>query len=452
MIRGALTRLLKLREGELMLVLAAGLLLFGNSAATQITGVAAVSGFLSEVGVKQILLVWILDFLLMLPVAGLQSLFVDRYDRVKIVRAIMVIFAVMAALLRLGFAANAPNMLTYGLMYLLADQQWLFFPAMLWVMAADLFSMAQTKRLFPLISSFGLAGKLFGLGITLAAPTFFHNFNMKAIDMLWVNVAIYGLGILWSFIALRGVKITRPITQSGVGMKQTLSEAWGFIKEVPAFRYLMLSILLMMICDTIIEFHFLATTESAFPGPEAFQTFFALYRLGLILALIAGQNMLSRWLLETLGIKNTFFILPIATIIGAVLSIFLPGVVTCILLMAMNQFARDTANDAAIKSMQSLIPEERRGRVTVFMESYLTSIGTIAGSLITGTVVLGWSYAAKPAYESMNYYGYLGGLLLVAASALWTVFRMRRSYESSMLNWRLNRRKRGVNVLENLEF
>ena len=401
---------------------------------------------------KQILLVWIVDFSLMLPVAGLQSLFVDRYDRIKLLRGIMIVFAVLAAVLRLSFYAKVPGMVTYGLMYLLADQQWLFFPAMLWVLANDLFSMAQTKRLFPVIASFGLAGKLFGLGITLAAPTFFHQLNIKPVDMLWVNVLIYGLGLAFSYIGFRGVSLSRPVVRESTGVRQTLSEAWGFVREVPAFRYLMLSMFMLMVCDTIIEFHFLASTELAFAGPETFQMFYALYRLGLILALLAGQNLLSRWAIEKLGIKNTFFILPAVTLIGAALVMLVPTVAAGIAIMGLNQFARDTVNDVAIKSMQSLIPEERRGRVIVFMESYLTSLGTIFGSFVTGAIVLGWTRVAAPAYQPLYFYGYLLCCLILSGSALWTVARMRRSYDSSMLNWRLNRRKRSVTMLENLEF
>ena len=452
MVRGIFNRLLNLREGEFWLVLTAGLLLFGNSAATQITGVAAVSGFLNEVGVNQILLVWIIDFLLMLPVAGLQSLVVDRFDRIKLLRGIMIVFALLAVLLRLSFYLKGPGMVTYGLMYLLADQQWLFFPAMLWVLANDLFSMAQTKRLFPVIASFGLAGKLFGLGITLAAPTFYHNLNIKPVDMLWVNVVIYAFGFAFSYIGLRGVNLYRPVVRVSLGVRQTLSEAWGFVREVPAFRYLMLTMFMLMMCDTIIEFHFLASTEAAFAGPETFQTFYALYRLGLILALLAGQSLLSRWCVEKLGIKDTFFILPIVTLVGAALYLMVPTVAACIAMMAVNQFARDTANDVAIKSMQSLIPEERRGRVTVFMESYLTSLGTIFGSLLTGAIVFGWTRMAPPATQSLYWYGYLTCCLILSGCAVWMVTLMRRSYDSSMLNWRLNRRKRSVTILENLEF
>jgi AAA family ATP:ADP antiporter len=47
---------------------------------------------------------------------------------------------------------------------------------------------------------------------------------------------------------------------------------------------------------------------------------------------------------------------------------------------------------------------------------------------------------------------YLAIALLAAGVAVWAILNMRRTYDSSLLNWRLKRRQRGASVLDNIEF
>ena len=75
-------RWLPLRAGESKLALTLGFILFSNYAAMGITKVVSVSGFLGEVRDHYILLVWAVDMVLLILATGLQSLIVDRFDRV----------------------------------------------------------------------------------------------------------------------------------------------------------------------------------------------------------------------------------------------------------------------------------------------------------------------------------------------------------------------------------
>ena len=65
-----LYQLLRLRSGELGIVVILGLLLLCNSVALEVADVVAISGFLSEVGLPQLLLVWIIDMALLLLTTG----------------------------------------------------------------------------------------------------------------------------------------------------------------------------------------------------------------------------------------------------------------------------------------------------------------------------------------------------------------------------------------------
>jgi ATP:ADP antiporter, AAA family len=79
----------------------------------------------------------------------------------------------------------------YGGLYLVAEQQWMLFPLFYWVLASDAMGVAQAKRLFPLFASWGLVGKLLGLGIAAAAPALLLRFGIDLGHLLLLNIVMY---------------------------------------------------------------------------------------------------------------------------------------------------------------------------------------------------------------------------------------------------------------------
>lgn len=449
-----LSRLFRLRPGETGLVLTLGFLLLSNSLAQQVSGIVAISGFLSEGGVNQILIVWVVDTLLIILMTGLQSLIVDRFDRITLMRGMIFGFALVFVVLRLMFTVQALGWLNYSLLYLVSEQQWLFFPLIFWVLANDIFDMAQTKRLFPLIASWGSAGKLLGIGIALLSPGLFSRLDIKPEEVLTLNVLVYMLAYLIMVAGLRKVKV-RQTRQKPETLQETLTEGWAFVREVPSFRYLMLSIVALIVCDTIIEFRFLVVSNQVFSDASSYQTFYSLYRLVLILASIAVQAFLTNRVIARISLKNTFLILPFTALAGASWMMALPGIISGVGGVVLQKLPAITVDQSARKAFQALVPEERRGRVSMFMDSYLFAGGTIIGCLVTGAIVFVGPLRGLvgPQMGSSRYfYVYLTIAVLAALFAIWAILKMRAVYESSLFNWRLKRRQRRSSVLDKLDF
>jgi hypothetical protein len=97
-----------------------------------------------------------------------------------------------------------------------------------------------------------------------------------------------------------------------------------------------------------------------------------------------------------------------------------------------------------------MVPNEKRGRVSMFIDSYLPSGGTIIGSLVAFAIIsLGLKFGfAREQYSLI----YLGVGVAVALLAVYAAFRVRATYEQSMLSWQLKRRTRGASVLDKLDF
>ncbi|MDX1994071.1 MAG: hypothetical protein SF029_16920 [bacterium] len=443
-----LTRLFRLRPEEAGTVLIMGALLLTNAMATQISGVIAISGFLSEGGVNQFLLVLLIDMVVILVVTSFQSLIVDRFERVVLVRWTCLILGLVFVLLRLMFAFQLPGVLNYSLLYLVAEQQWLFFPLIFWTLAGDVFDASQAKRLFPVINSLGFVGKILGLLVAAGAAAYFSTRGLGTEELLTLNAFFYLVIYAISTPSLGQLKVRQFTPSKDESVMKTLTEGWSFVKEVPAFRFLTFAILAMSSSDIIIEFRFLVVSDAALPSANEYQTFYSLFRLGTSIVAFAIAGLVTSRLIERFTLKNSFFVLPMVMLLSAVWMIVQTGLPSAVGAFAVMWIVKDTIDESSRKAFQALVPDERRGRVSVFMDSYLLATGTIIGCVVTGIIVILGNATGSEGFFRQY-------LLYVAAAsvfACWAIVNMRKVYDSSMFNWRLKRRQRAASVLDKLEF
>jgi hypothetical protein len=424
-----------------------GLILFSNAVAQQIAGIVSVSGFLSSGSVNGVLIVWVVDMLLIALVTWLQTLVVDRLDRVKLMRWLLLGCGLLYGLLRLMFAAQIPERAIYAAMFVIADLQWVIFPLVFWIMANDLSDMAQAKRLFPLVGTASLVGKLVGIGITLSLPGLFRAWAIKPEEALTLNVIIYLLACAVLLIKLRGAG-ARPITPKRESVRETLTAGWEFVYDVPSFRYLMLAILAAGVCLTILEFRFLGVTKTAYSNQASYQQFYSAYRLAITVASVLIQGFLTSRILGRIALKNAFLIMPASLLFGAVWMIGAPGLVSAVGGLFGPKLVQKTVDDTALSTFQALVPEERRGRVSAFLESYPIVIGTLIGvALLAVSLALGGALGAHG-----DVMGYLMLALLSAAIALALALKARAVYDASLFNWRMKRRQRTSSLASRLDF
>lgn len=444
-----LTRWLNLRSGELPLVLVLGFVILGNSLGQKLSEIAAISNFLTGVGAPQFLAVLVVSSAIAILMTGVQSLLVDRFDRITLIRLICLSLGLASVLLRLLFWLGSPSWLNYGLFYLLSEQQLTFFPMMFWILAADIFDFSQSKRLLPQLATWGFVGSLLGIGLAAITPTLFARLNLLSEDLLVVNILLYlalGLSLQWG---LKRVRL-RPSQPKLESMGATLTEGWRFVKEVPVFRYLMLAVVGVVICETVVEYHFYQVSSPALGDAGAYQTFLSLFTLARILGYIAVQSLLTRRVIAAIELKNTFLILPITALFGAVVLVAIPGISGSVMAMALQKLPQYSIDETARKSLQSLVPEERRGRVSLFIDSYLIAAGVMIGAVLVGGIAAaGYGLGIDQAWRAVYLYGPMAAI--AALFSLWSILQMRKVYDSSLLNWRLKRRQRGRSVLDNLD-
>ena len=432
-----------LRAGESGLVCSLGFILFANYAAMGITKVVAVSGFLSEVKDHYILLVWAVDMILLILATGVQSLIVDRFDRIKLMAGVLIVFAALYAILPLAFLSRAfPPSIGYTLIYLLNDQQWRFFPVVFWILINDIYDPATGRRVMPVIATFAFVGTIVGLGIAAIDA----RLGFGTVKLLLLNASIFFAAFIVTQLRLRKVNLAPPAhTQDS--MKETLTEGWDFIKTVPAFAYLALGMLAAGCVMTILLYD--AISDAKLDLGKGFQSFYAQYNLIIAIASILVQSFTSR-IIERLTLKRSFLVQPFVMLGAAIANFIIPGFISSSMAQGMARSTYDTVDLSSRKAFQAMVPNEKRGRVSMFIDSYLPSIGTIIGSLITfAMIAIGLKFGASRDQYTLVYVG-IG--ILIALMAIFAAFRVRATYEQSMLSWQLKRRTRGASVLDKLDF
>jgi hypothetical protein len=437
------SRWFPLRKGEYGLALTLGFILFANYAAMGITKVVSVSGFLGQVKDHYILLVWAVDMVLLILASGLQSLVVDRFDRIKLMAGVLLVFTGLYAVLPLTFISKAfPLSISYTLIYLLNDQQWRFFPVIFWILVNDIYDPGTGRRVMPFVGMFAFIGTIIGLGIAALDA----KLEFGAVKLLILNASIFLTAFIFARLGLRNTKIA-SMTKTDVSFKESLSEGWEFIKTVPAFAYLALGMLAAGSVMTILLYD--ALSDAKLDLGTGFQSFYAQYNLLIAVASIFVQG-ISTWIIERFSLKRSFLIQPIMMVGASILNFFVPGYMSSAVSQGVARVTYDTVDLSSRKAFQAMVPNEKRGRVSMFLDSYLPSSGTIIGSLITfGLILLGLRMGLVREQYSLIY---IGVGIVFALIAFFAALRVRATYEQSMLSWQLKRRTRGASVLDKLNF
>jgi len=270
--------------------------------------------------------------------------------------------------------------------------------------------------------------------------------NFGTVKLLVLSAIIYFVAYLVAWLGLRKVRIVKA-SRNAVSMKETFSAGWDFIKTVPSFAYQALGMMVAGAVMTILLYDALSDAHVDLGGN--FQSFYANYSLLIAVGSIILQA-LTRRIMEGLNIKNSFLVQPVVMIVSSVMNFIFPGYISSATAQGVSRVTYDTLDLSNRKAFQALVPNEKRGRVSMFIDAYLPSFGTIIGSLITFGIITagingGWG---RQSYSQI----YLGIGVVLAVFAFWTMMRVRSTYDESMLNWQLKRRTRGSSgVLDKLD-
>ncbi len=451
-----MSKLIPIKRNEVGRFTLLAALFFINTLVLESNEVVATSGFVREAGVSRLLIVWTVVMASVLLSSSAYSLVVDRIDRE---RFSIVLFFILG-LLYLGFyflfSTNVPQQISFGLLAVLTEQHWITMPLLLYAVANDIFDVTEAKRIFPVLTIPTILGSITGNSVAAAIGQFFGDATYQ---LLLVNSMLILIGGLILILTLPNLELYEHSKSNNADrLRDIWQEGVGFIRDVPSFRYLTIAMLLLGICLNTIEFRFLADVAMLANEPGQLATFYGVFKIVTAVGLlILAQSGLVSTLLNKLGFKNIFMVLPGSMTLGLMLSLVwifpLSGTILItgsIMAAFTTRLTLTGVDEPSRRAFQGLVPDQRRGRVSAFMDGYLYPLGSILGCAVLGVIeILAFlDVITRPTSRWVS----LIIALVCAVSALWAIFKYRENYDKSMLNWRLKRRSRGRSILNELEF
>ena len=413
--------------------------------------VLATSDYVSSVGTDAIPLIWSAVTVTLVIVSAAYTLIADRFPRREVLRiqlaAFGLVFVVLWALLNSSLLSR--NIL-YNALYLLTNVQMIMLPLAFWPVGSDQYNVANSARLFPAIAMAGLIGKIIGDWVGGLSVAWFSGRGLSGNDLLVIGGGALLMAALFipAMVPDRRAADAKSIAPR-LDIMGAMREGMEFVRDVPLFRYLAIIFFLNQLVITVLDYQYLVFGVERFPKAADFSVFFGgLRALWSIIALSMQILIVSR-LSKRLGPKNIFFIVPGALAAGMACAAAVYAFISVVVVRFAASVLATTFERPARKAVQGLAPEGKRGRVTTFIDSFLFAIAQIVGcALLGGGILLRRTGVLSRTTVAV---GYLAVGAICALLAVYFVMRLRATYDSSLMNWRLARRKRAA-VITDIEF
>ena len=442
--------LVNLKPEELRLAFSLWVLIAVNTFVLELADVVATAGFVGHLGVDRIPWLWIVTTIITIFAAGFYLVFIDRYQRLQLVTWLLTGLAILYLLLEFLFAFNAPTWLTYPSLYLLADQQFMILPLAFWALASDVFDVTESKRVFPFIASGAVIGGLLGNGAA-ALVTYLAEKYTFGLTQIFIAIAIVLIAsVLYLRIIFNKVTLkTRQSREEHASLNETIKIGMDYFQNVPLFKAVGILMFLAGLVLTLLEFNFLSVIDKSVSSDLEFQRFLGYYKAIQTSGLLVFQWLITSRVLSKIHLKEAFAVFPVSLAIASGVALSISSVFGA----ASARFVARTVyagwDDPARKSLQGLVPDEKRGRISAFMDSYFITTATVIGCIVL--IILLTLVSNSIITSALAITIYLSIALVAALLGIIAFIYLRRVYDTSMLNYRLARSKR-KSVLDGIEF
>jgi ATP/ADP translocase/HEAT repeat protein len=245
-----------------------------------------------------------------------------------------------------------------------------------WLVLGEMYTITQAKRLYRLIGTGSLMGAV--AGGALARTVSMHLPASQLILAAAVLMAATGLG---PALMLRQ---SEGSTQSGAsGARWTLGQAREILERQPYVTRLAILITVSTIAVTLADYVFKSSVARSVPASELGPFFATFYTVLNLLALLA-QLFLMGWLLRTVGLHRTMWILPLLLLLGAVGALFGGGLAAALLLKGADGTLRPSLHRTGTELLFLPIPDALRSRVKPLIDV----VGQRGGQALAAVLIL----------------------------------------------------------------
>ncbi len=330
--------------------------------------------FLVKVGLASLPYAYMLNAVLAIGSAFVYAMFVDKLDRFKLVRSILLIF--ITALVTIFFGLKTEFRWFYWATYSIVQVIWIMSLMLFWTFAADFFDLVQSKRIFPLIGMGGLVGMITS---GLIAKPLVNAFGTEKLFLAWAVLLGAGLLVVNALVPLRPAasKPRAKKREASRSQAEQFLEGIRNVRRTPLLINMVVLILALWIVFTLIDFQFNQvardhfTDESGKIDKDALTGFLGIFRSWGGACCLLFQLFITPILLKRVGVAFTMTVHPaylLFSIGGMVLAFgFWPA---CAAKFG-DHVLLYTATDVAYQLLFNPIPAAQRGRARAFVEGYI---------------------------------------------------------------------------------
>ncbi len=247
-----------------------------------------------------------------------------------------------------------------------------------WVIAANVFTTREAKRLYGILGLGAVIGAGFGGTFTsfMVKPIGENNLILAAGVVTFVAYLMYRL-----LLRQPGVDLSRARATE----EETAFSLKDVIGDVTRHRHLQVIVgivLLMFMADVIVEYQFQAFAKARFQGRDLTAFFGSFHGVYLNLVNFVFQFFLTGAAIRWLGVGGVLQIMPV-TISLAALGIYLqPGVWSSSLSRLSEAATRYTFNRTGMELLYLPLPLDLRNRVKAFLDIFVDRFGRGLGGVL----------------------------------------------------------------------
>lgn len=290
-----------------------------------------------------------------------------------------------------------------------------------WLVAANVFTPREAKRLYGLLGAGAVIGAAFGG--TFTAQT------VKLIGTRNLLLASAGFVVL-AYGAFRLVVMQPGVSLAGAKGAETGESAFQFLDIVRAIRQhrhlqvITAIMILTFVVDVTIEYQFNAVAKLAFKGvPRGAEQLTAylgnFYGIYLNLITIVLQVFLTAVVVRWLGVGGTLQIMPVTISVTSLFTFFLPGIHSTEALRLAEASTRYTLNRTGMELLYLPLPLDLKNRTKAFVDVFVDRLGRGIGGMILILLTGKW-IGLKPRQLS---------IFVIVVAVPWILLSVRASRE-----------------------
>jgi len=250
-----------------------------------------------------------------------------------------------------------------------------------WLLANYVFNAREAKRLFGFIGAGAISGGIFGGYLTNFLAHIIGTANLIFFCITFLFISIFIMKYVWRRSARYNFS-ERLQQEKRVRGINTTDNPIKLLSRSKHLSYLAAIIGISVIVANLVDFQFLAVVEDRITDTDARTEFIGFWLSNLSVVSLLIQLLLTRQVLNALGVTFSLVFLPIGIVIGALSILINPALWSAVLIKVSEGSFKQSINKAGLELIALPIPTTIKNQGKSFIDIFIDSLATGIGGIL----------------------------------------------------------------------